>query len=160
MKRNWITKHKTKSKLVRNQRADEQLNSQSFASSQQSARLILPAWLSWWFADLSSRLRENLIIFDGNWGVHISLFPMKEEIVEWLNQKSRVRKFWVVHSQMLSHFLHHLHLSKLVLCHGYLCYMMIVENPAHHLHHLPDFNWESICARKSPKNCYSHLVLY
>ena len=40
-------------------------------------------WLSWWFADWSSWLREPLILFDGNWVFHRSLFPRKEEIVDW-----------------------------------------------------------------------------
>ena len=37
------------------------------------------------------------------------------------------RSVVVVHSHMLNHFLYHLHISKLVLCHGYLRYMMFVK---------------------------------
>ena len=59
-------------------------------------------WLFGWFVDWSPWLREPLILFDGNWVVHRSLFPRKEEIVEWLSHISRVRSFRVVHSHMLS----------------------------------------------------------
>ena len=45
--------------------------------------------------------------------------PRKEEFVDWMSQISRGRSIGVVHSHALSSFLHHLHFSKLVLCHGY-----------------------------------------
>ena len=58
-------------------------------------------WLSWWFADWSSWVRELLILFDGNWVLHRSLFPRKEKNVEWLSHMFRVKIFGVVHSHML-----------------------------------------------------------
>ena len=85
-------------------------------------------WLSWWFTDWSSRLSEPLTHFDGNCIVHRSLFPRKEEIVESLSHISRNRSFGVFHSHLLSHFLYHLHFSRLVL-----------------------LNWESISGRKTPQ---------
>ena len=117
--------------------------SKSFRVAEEFCKFLLPSpVLSWCFADWSSCLREPLILFDRNWVVHGSPLSRKEAIVEWLSHISRVRSFGVVHSHMLSHFLHHLHFSKLVLCHGYLRYMMFIEIPAHHLHHVQDLDWD------------------
>ena len=112
----------------------------------------------WWFADWSSWLREPLIFFDNKLVVHRSLFPRKEEIVEWLSHISRVRRFGLVHSHMLGHFLHHLYFSKLVLCRGYLRYMMFVEIHAHHLHHVPDLVWDVRSCHKKSTNNFSHWI--
>ena len=76
------------------------------------ALLVLQSWSClhyWWFADYSSRFREPLILFDVNWVVHRSLFPKKEEMIEWLNHISIVRSFGVVLSHIRSHFLYLLH---------------------------------------------------
>ena len=117
-------------------------------------------WLSWRFADWSSWLREPLILFDGNWVLHRSVFPRKEEIVEWLSHISRVRSFGVIHSHMLSHTLHHLHFSKLVLCDGYLRHMSFVEISLHLLHHVPDLDWDVHSGQKHSRDCFSNLNLY
>ena len=95
-----------------------------------------------------------------NWVVHRSLFPRKEEIIEWLSHISRVRNLGVVHSHMLRHFLHHLHGSKLVLCDGNLHHMMLAEIPSHHFHHVPDLDWDVHSSQKNSRDCFSHLDLY
>ena len=68
--------------------------------------------------------------------------PRRDEVVDWLSHISRVKNLSVVHSHMLRHFLHHFHCSMLVLCDGYLRYMMYVQVPSQHLHFLSDLNWD------------------
>ena len=71
-----------------------------------------------------------------------SNLPRKEEIVDWLCHISRVRNLGVVHSHTLRHFLYHLLGSKLVVCDGNLRHMMFYEISSHHLHHVPDLDWD------------------
>ena len=104
--------------------------------------------------------REPLILFDGDWVVRRSLFSMKEETVEWLSHISRLMNFGVVHSHRLSHFLHHLHFAKLVLCHGYLRHMMFIEISLHHLHHVPDLHRDVHARQKNSRDSFSHLDFY
>ena len=89
----------------------------------------------------------HLYLFNGVFGWSCPL-PRKEEIVDWLSHISRSRRVRVIPSYVLSHFLHHLHFSKLFLCHGYSCHMMFVEIPSHHFQHLPWIGM-SIRARKT-----------
>ena len=88
-----------------------------------------PLLLSFAFLQVSS-LSWVLASYDVQWNLSASPSPC----VEWWSHISRVRFFGVAHSHMLSHFFHHLHFSKLVLCQGYLRHMMFAEISLHHLH--------------------------
>ena len=76
------------------------------------------------------------------------------------NPSSSLMVIGVVHSHVLSHFLHYLHYSKLVLCHGYLCHMMFVEIPSHYFHHVPELDWDVHSCQKNSRDCFLHLDLY
>ena len=117
-------------------------------------------WLSWWFADWISWLREPLSLFDGNWVLNRSLFSWKEEIINWLSHMYRVRSFWVVHSHMLRFFLHHINCSKLFLFDGYLSHRKFVEIISHHLHYMTDLDWDVHSGQKHSRYSFSHLNLY
>ena len=86
--------------------------------------------------------------------------PRKEEVVGWLSHIFWVRHLGVVHFHMLRNFLHHSHFFKLVLCHGYLCHMMLVEILSHHFQHVPVLDCDVHSHQKNSRDCFSHLNLY
>ena len=53
-----------------------------------------------------------------------------------------------------------LHFFKLVLCHGYLRHIMLVEIPLHHVQQVSDLNWDVESGQKYSTGCFSHLNLY
>ena len=82
------------------------------------------------------------------------------EILNWLSHTSRASSVAVVRSHMLRNFLHHLHFFKLVLCHEYLCHIMLEEIPSHHFHHVPDLDWDVHSCQENSRDCFSHLNWY
>ena len=130
--------------------------------SQRSAKLVMPpppvdVLVVRWLEFLAQRTHHPLWWY---WILHRSLFPRKEETVDWLSHLSRVRSVGVVHSHMLSHFFNQLHFSKMVLCHGYLRYIMLVEIASHYFRHVPDLDWGVRWSLKNTRDCLSHLSLY
>ena len=101
----------------------------------------------------------TLLILYANTDFIPLLFYQEVKFLIWLSHISRVRCVGVVQSHRLRHVLHHSHCSKLVLCDGYLCHMMLVEIPSHHLHHVSDLNSVVHSCQKNFRDCFSLLGL-